>query len=149
MNVVDANVLLYAVNEDAPHHEEARAWLDGALSGGARVGFSWLAILAFVRLATKEGLFPSPISVDGAFDRVDAWLAQPAAVIVEPTARHPSLVRELLRSVGVGGNLVNDAHLAALAIEHRGTVVSYDNDFSRFDGVTWERPAAVGGRRQQ
>lgn len=140
MKLVDASVLLYAVNTDAERHERSRRWLDGALSGDATVAFSWMVLLAFVRLATKEGLFPRPLSVDAAMDRVDAWLAGGSAVVVEPTREHGHVVRRLLREVGVGGNLVNDAHLAALAIEHRGAIVSYDNDFSRFPGVRWERP---------
>lgn len=142
MKLVDANVLIYAVNEDALHHRTAGRWLDDALSGDATVAFAWIAVLAFVRLSTKVGLFPQPLSIQGAMDRVDAWLDNPAAVVIEPTARHPGLVRELLVGIGTGGNLVNDAHLAALAIEHRGQIVSYDNDFSRFEGVTWERPPA-------
>lgn len=146
MKVVDANVLLYAVNRDALHHRSARQWLDSSLSGNATVGFSWIATLAFVRLSTKIGLFPAPLSVDEAFDRVDAWLAQPAAVVLEPTVGHAARVRDLLRAVGAGGNLVNDAHLAALAVEHRGTIVSYDNDFSRFPGVRWEQPPGADER---
>ncbi len=141
MKLVDANVLLYAVNEDAQHHDEARRWLDGALSGAATVGFAWVVLLAFLRLSTKVGLFPRPLGSKAALDRVDDWLAQPAAVIVEPTTRHPLLLRELLAAVAVGGNLVNDAHLAALAIENRAQIVSYDNDFLRFPGVTVETPA--------
>jgi uncharacterized protein len=140
VNLVDANVLLYAVNEDADHHVAARTWLDDALSGAATVAFSWISLLAFVRLSTKIALFPRPLPVVDALDRVDAWTAAPAAVVVEPTARHLSLVRTLLEQVGTGANLVSDAHLAALAIEHRGTVVSYDSDFGRFSGVTWRRP---------
>lgn len=141
MKLVDANVLLYAVNRDSRHHAPARAWLDGALSGQATVAFSWIVLLAFVRVTTRAGLFPSPLSVDGAMDRVDAWLGASPAVVVEPTVDHPRIVRDLLGQVGSGANLVNDAHLAALAIEHRATVVSYDHDFGRFDGVSWEVPA--------
>lgn len=140
MKLVDANVLLYAVNRDAVHHETARRWLDGSLSGDATVAFAWVALLAFVRLSTKVELFPAPLSIDGALDRVDAWISAGPAVIVEPTPDHPGILRRLLGQVGAGANLVNDAHLAALAIEHRCAVVSYDNDFSRFDGVVWERP---------
>lgn len=142
MKLVDANVLLYAVNRDATHHVESRAWLDNSLSGEATVAFAWVALLAFVRLSTKVGLFPSPLSVEGALDRVHAWTTAGPAVVVEPTPDHSQVLRRLLDGVGVGGNLVNDAHLAALAVEHRATVVSYDNDFSRFDGVTWETPTA-------
>jgi uncharacterized protein len=142
VKLVDANVLLYAVNEDADRHELSRRWLDAALSGRDTVAFAWIALLAFVRLATKEGLFPAPLTIDEAMDRVDAWLAAPPAVVLEPTIEHPRVLRELLGPWGVGGNLVNDAHLAALAIEHRCTIVSFDHDFGRFDRVRWERPLA-------
>ena len=142
MKLVDANVLLYAVNVDADRHEPSRTWLDGALSGEDTVAFAWIALLAFVRLATKDGLFPTPLSVDEAMDRVDDWATAAPAVIVEPTVDHPRLVRKLLRDVGVGGNLVNDAHLAALALAHRCTIVSFDRDFERFAGVRREAPEA-------
>ena len=141
MKLVDANVLLYAVNRDAPHHTVSRQWLDESLSGSATVAFSWIALLAFVRLSTKAGLFPSPLDADGALDRVRAWTTAAPAVILEPTPDHAAVLQRLLAGVGVGGNLVNDAHLAALAIEHRCTIVSFDNDFSRFEGVDWEQPS--------
>ncbi len=140
MNLVDANVLLYATNTDARHHHVARTWLDDALSGNETVAFAWVALLAFVRLATKAELFPSPLDVDAAMDRVDAWIGAGPAVVLDPTPQHGGIVRDLLRSVGHGGNLVNDAHLAALAIEHRCGIVSFDNDFGRFSGVSWSQP---------
>lgn len=140
MNLVDANVLLYAVNRDAEHHERSRRWLDDALSGGGTVAFSWIALLAFLRLSTKVGLFPSPLRVDQALDRVDRWLGARPAVVVEPGVDHARLLRELLNAAGVGGNLVNDAHLAALSIAHKAAVVTFDEDFGRFPGVTWMPP---------
>lgn len=141
MRVVDANVLLYAVNSDSVHHRDSRAWLDRSLSGGDRVGLSWVALLAFQRLSTKAGLMPHPLSVEDATRQVLEWQSAPGAVIVQPTGRHADVLAGLLVSVGTGGNLTSDAHLAALAVEHRGSVVSYDTDFSRFDGVAWARPA--------
>ena len=141
MKLVDANVLLYAVNTDAERHDASRRWIDDALSGTETVGFSWVALLAFVRLATKVGLFPAPLSAGEAMDRVEAWLAAGPAVVVEPTSEHARVVRHLLATTGVAGNLVNDAHLAALAIEHRGSVVSFDRDFDRFPDVESFRPA--------
>lgn len=143
MNVVDANVLLYAVNTAADRHEQARSWLDGELTGGSTVGFTWGSLLAFLRLSTKAGLFPRPLPVAAALDRVTDWLAQPTSVLLEPTAQHLSVLRSLLTTAGTGGNLTSDADLAALAIEHRGTVVTYDTDFGRFPGVRWSAPSAT------
>jgi toxin-antitoxin system PIN domain toxin len=140
VKLVDANVLLYAVNTDARHHARSAHWLDGALSGADTVAFSWVALLAFVRLSTRVDLFPAPLDVDQAMDRVEAWLAAAPAVVLEPTVDHPRIVRGLLRALGSGGNLVNDAHLAALSIEHRCGIVSFDNDFARFAGVSWQLP---------
>ena len=140
MKLVDANVLLYAVNEDARHHEASRRWLDASLSGDDTVAFSWIALLAFVRLTTKVGLFPRPLTVAQAMVQVEAWLAAPPAVVVEPTVDHARILHDLLERVGAGANLVNDAHLAALALEHRCGIVSYDNDFGRFPGVDWSIP---------
>ncbi|MDP9822976.1 type II toxin-antitoxin system VapC family toxin [Nocardioides massiliensis] len=139
MRVVDANVLLYAVNSDARHHEASRTWLDRALGGGDSVGLSWMALLAFVRIATKGGLFPHPLTVEDAMAQVGEWLDQPGAHLVQPGRAHAAILSRLLRHGG-GGNLVNDAHLAALAVEHRADVVSYDTDFARFDEVAWRRP---------
>jgi toxin-antitoxin system PIN domain toxin len=106
------------------------------------VAFAWIALLAFVRLSTKLELFPTPLMVDEAMDRVDAWLSAAPAVIIEPTVDHPRILRDLLGPLGPGSNLVNDAHLAALSIEHRCGIVSFDNDFDRFPGVTWTLPPA-------
>lgn len=147
MNLVDANVLLYAVNESEPRHGEANRWLDDALNGPDTVAFAWVALLAFVRLSTRVGLFPEPLPVEGAIATVKSWLARPNAVIVEPTARHVDVLTGLLVALGTGGNLVTDAHLAALSIEHRCTVITYDADFGRFAGVRWAPPgpAAVTG----
>lgn len=140
MNLVDANVLLYAVNIDAAHHQRSRRWLDDALSGEDTIAFAWVALLAFVRLSTKAGLFPAPLSVPQAMDRVEAWLGAVPAVVIEPGPRHAGLLPSLLAPLGTGGNLVNDAHLAALAIEHRCGIVSFDTDFTRFPGVRWQPP---------
>jgi len=141
VRIVDANVLLYAVNEAAPHHARARAWLDGALAGREPVGFDWTVLLAFLRLATHPAVFARPLSADEAADVVRAWLAQPPAVIVGPTPRHADLLAGLLAEAGTAANLVNDAHLAALALEHDAVLVSFDADFGRFAGLRRETPA--------
>jgi hypothetical protein len=140
--VVDSNVLLYAVNPDSEQHAESRAWLDDALSGTETVGFSWIALVGFLRLVTHPSVFRDPMTIDEAATQVDDWLGAAGAVIVEPTTRHVAVLRSLLGSRGTGGNLVNDAHLAALAVEHGAEVVSFDRDFARFTGVKHRLPAA-------
>jgi hypothetical protein len=141
VRLVDANVLLYAVNEDAHHHEDARSWLDRALSGPEPVAFTWVVLLAFLRLSTRAGVFPRPLSVDEAVTTLSSWLARRTAVVVEPGPRHLERLQGLLRDSGSAGNLVNDAHLAAVALELRSVVVSFDRDVGRFDGVRRESPA--------
>lgn len=148
MKIVDANVLLYAVNSASERHTASRRWLDSALSGGDTVAFAWVPLLAFIRLTTKIGLFPSPLSPADALRQVSEWLGAPGAVAIGPTPRHADILSGLLAPLGTGGNLVNDGHLAALAVEHRAVIVSYDSDFGRFDGVTWKTPdelVAQGG----
>lgn len=143
MRIVDANVLLYAVNTASTHHRASRRWLDDALSGADTVGLAWVPLLAFVRLTTKHGLFPTPLSADDAMRQVTDWCGAPGAVLVNPTPRHADILAGMLTKVGTGGNLVNDAHLAALAVEHRAGIVSYDSDFGRFEGVRWDTPEAL------
>lgn len=144
MQIVDANVLLYAVNERAEHHADAKGWLDDALSGRETVGFAWIALLAFLRLATHPSVFPTPLPIHDAADIVRAWLAQPTAVAIEATSDHMNTLERCLVGSGTAGNLVNDAHLAALALEHDADVVSFDGDFARFEGIRWRRPHDPG-----
>ncbi|MGL5928559.1 MAG: TA system VapC family ribonuclease toxin [Dermatophilaceae bacterium] len=142
MKVVDANVLLYAVDGSATHHAASHAWLDDALAGVEAVGLPWASLVAFVRVSTHSSIQAHPLTADQATDIVDAWLGQPAAVVLQPDGRHFRRLRDLLPSTGAGGNLVNDTHLAALALQHRATVVTFDDDFDRFPGVRWERPGS-------
>ena len=97
---------------------------------------------AFIRVVTNRAVLPNALSVDEATAQVEAWLATPGAVVVEPTPRHAELLRGLLLESGNGGNLTTDAHLAALATEHGAEVVSYDRDFARFRGVRHRLPSA-------
>ncbi len=141
MRVVDANVLLYAVNLDATEHETAKSWMEERLGGTEAVGFAWVALLAFLRISTRPGLLEAPLTSVAAFDYVEEWLNQPASAIVHPGRQHLSTLRALLEPIGTAGNLTTDAHLAALAADHRAQVVSFDADFGRFAGVRWLHPA--------
>jgi toxin-antitoxin system PIN domain toxin len=132
MKIVDANVLLYATNSRSAQHVIAHRWLVSALAGTEAIGFPWISLLAFVRLSTNPRVFDSPLSIASAFDLVDSWLAQPPATVVEPTARHATVLHGLLEQAGTAANLTTDAHLAALAVEHSAEVATFDRDFARF-----------------
>ncbi|NBD95891.1 MAG: PIN domain-containing protein [Gammaproteobacteria bacterium] len=144
MIVPDANLLIYAVNRDAPHHEAARFWLERVLSGTSAVGMPWLVLIAFIRLTTNPRIFESPLSPESALDIVSGWLSQPCASMINPGDRHWLIFSRLLRRDGTAGNLTNDAHLAALAIEYDATLHSADNDFRRFEGLDFVNPLVAG-----
>jgi toxin-antitoxin system PIN domain toxin len=140
VRIVDANVLLYAINRSSAQHARSRAWLDGALSDREPVGFAWPVLLAFLRLATHPAVFPRPLSTEDALAVARDWLTRPAATVVEPTARHLDVLAGILMASGTSGNRVSDAHLAALAVEHAATIMTFDTHFDRFEGVSWEAP---------
>jgi uncharacterized protein len=138
--VIDANVLLYAVDTASTHHQRSLAWLERALGGAEAVAFAWVVLLAFIRIGTSPTILPNAMSVDEATGQVQTWLGAAAAVVVEPTTRHADLLRGLLVETGAAGNLTTDAHLAALAIEHGADIVSFDRDFARFPGIRHRLP---------
>lgn len=141
MKLVDANVLIYAVDSTARHHAASTQWLDAALNGSETILMPWVSTLAFTRITTNPRLMPAPLTSQQALEIVQMWLQRPNVVAPEPDAQQTRRLQELLAAVGVGGNLVNDAHLAALAIQWGAAVVTFDSDFGRFPSVTWESPA--------
>ena len=140
--LLDANLLIYAVNKDAPMNRRAKTWLEAAVSGSEAVGISWNVLLAFIRITTRSGLFRNPLSIKSAFDLIESWLSNPSVTIVHPGPRHLAILRDLLQRTGTGGNLSSDAHLAALAIENDAELCSSDTDFARFTSLKWTNPLA-------
>ena len=143
MILIDVNILLYASNTETDQHAKSREWLDGKLGGAAPVGLPWPTLLAFLRVATNPRAFRSPLTMAAAWQQVSNWLSAETVWTPEPTDRHAEVLGELLALPGVYGNLVPDAHLAALAIEHGLTLCSTDGDFARFPGLTWLNPLAA------
>ena len=140
--LLDANLLLFAVHQGSAQHAGASAWLTQQLNGARRVGIPWQSIGAFVRLSTHPRVFPAPLSPSAAWDRVSDWLAVPVVWTPQPGPEHAEVLGELIIRHEVRGNLVPDAQLAALALEHGLTVCSADTDFARFGEVRWENPLA-------
>ena len=140
MKVVDLNVLLYAVNEDAPEHSAAKRWWESALNGDEQVGLAWPVALGFLRIVTRGGILPRPLGAAQALDTVQNWIEQPIVVLLHPGDGHWSRLRRLVESAGLAGNLTADAHLAALALEYDATLYSTDRDFKRFAGLRLRNP---------
>jgi toxin-antitoxin system PIN domain toxin len=138
--LVDANLLIYAQVSAFSQHPLARDWLDRQLNGVAPVGLAWITLIAFLRIVTNPRVFDRPLSPGDAWRQIIAWLACEQVWSPGPTERHQEILGEFLELPGVYGNLVPDAHLAALAVEHGLTLYSTDGDFARFPGLRWINP---------
>ena len=140
MILVDANLLIYASYQEAAQHEAAKAWLEERLRSRGRVGLPWVSLLAFVRITTNPRVFERPLSVRQATGQVTDWLALSTVWVPAATERHGQILTRFLTEVGSGGNLVTDAHLAALSAEHGLRLCSTDRDFAKFEGLNWQNP---------
>jgi hypothetical protein len=138
--LVDANVLLYAEDSLSPYHDKARQWWDAQLSGRSPVCLCWTVLTAFIRIGTNRRVFERPLSLKEAIHRVQSWVDQPCTRLIYPTEQHWQVLQELLEQGQAVGNLVTDAHLAALAIEHGCQLYSTDSDFARFPKLKWSNP---------
>lgn len=146
MILPDVNLLLYAYDENSPHHEQSKSWWDDALSGSQPVCLCWPVVTAFIRLATNRRVYLRPFSILDAISRVESWFAQPCVRLIYPTPTHWRTLRTLLEQAQANANLVTDAHLAALAIEHGCELCSTDADFSRFPRLKWRNPLRRVGK---
>ena len=135
MILLDSNVLLYCVNSSALHHTQAKQHLQSLLSGNETVAFPWIVLLAFLRISTKRGIFRSPLETKEALEIVSSWIGQANVVLLSPGPKHFQILSGLLTEVGVCGDLTSDAHLAAIAIECKAELHSFDSDFERFPGL--------------
>jgi hypothetical protein len=141
--LIDANVLIYAHVCSFAQHERMRDWFDRQLNGTVPVGLLWASALAFLRLVTNPRVFERPEPIMDTWRQILAWLSCETVWIPQPTERHGEVLGHLLAMPGVHANLVPDAHLAALAIEHGLVLYSTDGDFARFHGLRWLNPLAV------
>ncbi|MGO9209531.1 MAG: type II toxin-antitoxin system VapC family toxin [Terriglobales bacterium] len=140
MILVDANLLIYAHHQASEFHPRARAWFEAALQGSDDVGIAWMTILAFLRITTNRHIFARGFAMAEAEKIVAEWMGHPAVRIVPAGDRHWEILSRMLLAGQAGSELVSDAHLAALAIEHGAVVCTTDRDFARFPGLRWQNP---------
>ena len=140
MILVDANLLIYAVNRDSPHHARARSWWEETLSESEEVGLAWIVVLAFIRITTRPGILSNPLSPERAIAYIEEWLAQPYVNLINGCEKQWQIFRNLQLEVGTAGNLTSDTMLASIALELGATIYSADYDFRRFPGVLHVNP---------
>lgn len=140
--LLDANILLYAVDSTSPQHGRASEWLAEVLNGSRRVGLPWQTVGAFMRISTHPRVTTNPLTGEEAWSYVDDWLGADPAWVPPATARTAGVLARLVAARSITGNLVPDAQLAALAIEHGLVLCSTDTDFARFPDLRWEDPLA-------
>lgn len=142
--LVDANLLVYVHDRSSRFHERCREWLEQQLDGPRRVGIPWPSIVAFVRLTTNPRVVAAPLSAQAAWRHVESWFSSPVAWRPVPTERHGQILGRYIVDLELTANLVTDAHLAALAVEHGLELCSNDSDFARFPGLRWHNPLLGG-----
>lgn len=142
MIVPDVNVLIYAADASSRHHEVARAWWEDALSGDTTVGLPWVVATGVMRIVTSEQIVAEPYTALEALDLVDGWFERPNVMTLVPGSRHRAILRGYIEQLARGGNVIPDAHIAALATEHGGTLYSTDRGFARYQGLRWADPLA-------
>ena len=140
MELVDVNLLINAVHTASPDHWRARAWLDGKLQRREAIGLPWAVLVGFVRITTNPRITNHPFTLDEALAQVREWLAPPGAAVLHPTGEHARHFAEQCLAASATGNLVSDAHLAALAVEHGCELASNDADYGKFPGLRWINP---------
>lgn len=140
MIVPDVNLLVFVYDNDSPHHDAARNWWENLVNGMEPIGLPWVVIVGFIRLLTNPRVVNPPATPAQAVGYVREWLACDHISLINPGIDHLTLLQQNLNEAGTGGNLVPDAHIAALAAEHGAVVHSGDADFARFPGLQWHNP---------
>jgi len=140
MILPDANLILYAYIKDFPQHQKSKKWLESVISEDEIIGLSWQVITAFVRIGTNPKLFAVPMTILQIEKTLGLLLVQPNVTLLSPTSKHWRIFVKLLTTANVRGNLVMDAHLAALAIENNARLASSDNDFKLFPNLDYFNP---------
>ena len=138
--IPDANILLNALRKDAPCHDVCRSWLQARARLGDSIGLTEVVEIALLRIGTHPKLLSMPPSDVLAFWNEGLW-SYKGVFRLAPGSRHSEIFCKLIARVQLRGNDVNDAWLAAIALENQATLVSLDQGFSRFKQLSWLDPS--------
>lgn len=137
MIAVDTNILIYADREESPQHEAALQAVRRLAEGHEAWAVPIFCVGEFLRVVSHDRVFDPPTPVADALTAMESLLASPSARLLVPGDRYLPLLRSLIEKSGVSGNLVFDAQIAAVCLEHGATtLLTEDRDFSRFPGIT-------------
>ena len=131
----DVNLLVYAHDDTSPFYRDASAWLEKTLSN-EEVFFSWQSICGFLRIVTNIRIYKTPMGLNDALEIVDSWLELENAHLISLNKTNWQLFKKMMTDGQAKGDLIMDAHLAAIAASNGATVASTDRDFTRFPGIS-------------
>lgn len=137
MRALDTNVLVYAEVRTTEHHDTALRVLREHAEGGRPWALPWPCAYEFLRVVTHPSVFDPPVPIDRALGDLERILESPGLHLLSETRRHRHVMAELVRDTEVTGNLLHDAHVAALCLEHGvREIVTGDRDLWRFPGLS-------------
>lgn len=140
MMLIDTNILINAHRPEADRHVEFRDWLANLVNSPEPYAVADFALTGMIRIVTSSRIFPDPTPQQIALEFAERVRGQPHAMIVAPGARFWPIFKDLCSAAGARGNLIPDAYLAALAIEHGCEFVTTDKDFRKFPGLRSRHP---------
>ena len=143
MRAVDTNVLVAAHLETLPQHPAAHDLLRILAEGDLPWAIPWPCVYEFLRVATHPRIFHPPLSLDRALRSIENLLRSPTLLLLSETSRHAEVMARVVGGAGTTGNLVHDAHIATLCLEHGvREILTGDRDFARFEELTTVDPFA-------
>ncbi len=147
MQAIDTNVLVYAAITRSAHHEQALSILEKLAQGHLPWAIPWPCIYEFLRVVTHPRVSHPPVPLETALANLKGLAQSATLVLLRETDRHLQVMETVMRQSGATGNLVHDAHIAALCLEHGvSELLTGDRDFLRFPGLKVTNPFAEAGR---
>lgn len=141
MIALDTNILVYAHRRGTPHHLEAYRLIERLAQRREPYALFWPSLYEFLRVVTHHRVFDPPSRPEEAMEALEQLLAPPGVRVLSEGVYHAEIMRRVLRQTPVTGNLVHDAHLVALALEHGvHEILTADADFRRFPQILSRNP---------
>ena len=143
MQAIDTNILIHAEVESSHRHGLALKILQELAEGTRPWAIPWPCVYEFLRVVTHPRVFHPPVPLELALEDLQRVLASPSLFLLAETARHASVLEQTIHQAGATGNLIHDAHIVALCLEHGvSELITGDRDFSRFEGLRTVNPFA-------